>query len=115
MLRNVCEERDALGSGGVPLEHRVDCLGELGTARLVNAAGIDPDPGVAPRTRKDTEVPDLVGDVSETAARVVECPDLLEGLFVLGPDVRQDGVSHALVGVEPAELSCGCMKQPHLR
>ena len=86
---------------GVVAKHRVDRLRELGTARLVDAAGVVPDPLVSIGLRDLTASSDLLGYV---VARVLalrfaslgDLPYILEGLLLwfrgLVPDVGQNGI-----------------------
>jgi hypothetical protein len=57
--RNVAKVREALPCILIPFEHRIDCLRQLGAARLVNAASVDPDVSVAHGSGKRAATPDL--------------------------------------------------------
>ena len=57
--RDVVEVRVADVRARVPREHGVDGLGELGAARAVDAAGVDPEPLVAVRLGEPAALADL--------------------------------------------------------
>ena len=71
----------------VPTKHRIDRLGELGTALLVDTTGVDPAPFEAGILRQGTETPDLrkVG-----AALILGVLEVLERDFFRVPSTRQD-------------------------
>ena len=113
---HVCEVRVAHVRGLVPRIHRVDSLRQLGAARLVDAARVDPDVPVAVLARDRTCVPDfgrevaVLPDTTERGWALVPSPNplvksglgamplldllqLLVRLFSGGvPGVRQYGI-----------------------
>ena len=84
---------------GIVMEHGIDGFRELSTARLVNAARVDPHPSVAMLLRKPAAPPDLVADDSTRVPAVLfafllDLPDVLERLLsFFVPDVRQSSVA----------------------
>ena len=63
VLGNVRKERVTDGSFAVPGEHGVDGFGELGAARLVDTARVDPDVAESMSARNGTRIPYFVGKV----------------------------------------------------
>ena len=108
---------------GVPVEHRVDRLRQLGAAFLVDTARVDPDPSVAVGLRDFTAPADLLTDVfprvlSSLLASRDDPLKLLEGLFagrILGPGVGEDSVSSRDGGAvgKVMKLSASSAEDPH--
>ena len=118
---NIAEEGKTDTGEGVVSEHGVDRLGELGTARLVDTAGVDPHPLVTLSFRDLAASADLLRDfVARISAPPLATLDdglyILEALFVLPPNMREDCVAwgrHVLGGMEVVELRSGGMQEPH--
>ena len=99
----ILEESIATCCTAVPGVHRVNRFRQLGTARLVDTARIDPHELIPVRESLSTAPPDFRGDTGEHVARMArvrfavrldcEFENVLIGLFPLfGPYVREDGV-----------------------
>ena len=109
------------GGEGVVAVHRVDCLGELRTARLVDAAGVDPDPLVAVLLGELAAPPNLVtddvtGNLPGQGASLPQLLQLLERLLRGTPDMGKDRVSlaHVLRSREEMEFCPVCAEKPHV-
>ena len=110
------------GGEGVVTEHGIDGLGKIGTRGFVDAAGVDPDPRPSMLGGKQTALPDLVPDAvarirAGQFALFAEGLEILECVFMLVPDVREDGISSWDVfwSHEKFELCAVCAKKPHLQ
>jgi hypothetical protein len=81
----------------IPIEHGVDGLGELGTARLVDATSINPAPG-------QSIPPGLLASkvyLSKTQFTFIEATlEVLERHFLVEPCMREDGIRRDLVAEE---------------
>ena len=126
---DVLEEGVADVRTGVPGMHRVDRLGELRAARLVDAARVDPRPLVPRRLGERAEVADLGARERarvDSRGRVpeggrgggggvagVEGLDVLEGLLGGAPDVGEDGVDDSFGTGVVDELGAVCSEEPH--
>ena len=93
-IANLCE--------GVPVEHRVDRLRHLCATRLVNAARVDPDPGITIALSDLAGPTDLLANVvarvfSGDLAFLDELWDVLECLLLVGAlsplGVGEDGIA----------------------
>ena len=113
-IANLCER--------VISEHRVEGLRDLGTARLVDTAGIYPGPLVAVSLGELAEATDFDSDkgariLARSIAPPVNLLYILEGLLSGIPDMREDGIAfpHRLRGRELVEPQCVSIEEPHLK
>lgn len=113
--QNIGEIGETEGRFSVPLVHRVDSLGKLSAARLVDAACINPDVvetmGCGDGTGFD--------DFGEPRFRLVRIAllDLLEAHFAVTPRVREDRVQRGAHTPEVFELQlvCSRLEETHFR
>lgn len=89
------------GSSFVPREHRVDSLGELGTAGLIDAAGVDPRPREPISTSQSATVCDF--PVASAILLAIKEKVLVGDLF-FAPAVRENGIFRYFGSQELFEL-----------
>ena len=95
----------------VPATHGIDRLAQLGAARLVDAAGINPDV-FEPLSSCGLGCSFHFCKAGQLGS-LVKIFDVLEEDLLLLPRVRQYRIARSLVTNELREFEGGCVQQPH--
>lgn len=99
--RDVVQKRDAIAGACIPAVHRIDGFSQFGQIRFVNAARVDPYPGIAQCFGERASTMDLPEATTVHISRAVSHATIVD--FVPAPTMRQDAIGRKVRIVELAE------------
>lgn len=108
------------------MEHGVDAFGQIGTAALVHARGVDPEPLATSLNAESghgsrrwnicplDEIAEALEFAMSSGGGIASLLDIFVGRFIGCPAVRRDVIRRDAALAKLLQLQCRHVQQPHL-